>query len=147
MTIHYPDDAAIAQIAVGIQEHSLPKSAWTHAAHFGAALWLLRHEPNFDGERHMPGIIRAYNIACGTENSDSSGYHDTITRASLHAARLALAAAPDTPLHVILDELMEGPRGRSDWLLRHWRRETLFSVAARRGWVAPDLETLPPLEA
>jgi hypothetical protein len=27
--------------------------------------------------------------------------------------------------------------------LHHWRRETLFSVPARRGWVAPDLSPLP----
>ncbi|MEY2882639.1 MAG: hypothetical protein RL490_363 [Pseudomonadota bacterium] len=143
MTTHYPDDAALARIAAGIRDHSLPKAAWTHAAHFGAALWLLRHQPGFDGERDMPGIIRDYNRACGTENTDSSGYHETITRASLHAARLALAAAPGAPLHGILDALMAGPHGRSDWLLTHWRRETLFSVAARRDWVAPDLAPLP----
>jgi hypothetical protein len=34
-------------------------------------------------------------------------------------------------------------QGRSDWLLARWRRETLFSVAARRDWVAPDLAPLP----
>jgi hypothetical protein len=32
-----------------------------------------------------------------------------------------------------------GPCGRSDWLLGFWRRETLFSVGARRHWVAPDV--------
>jgi hypothetical protein len=42
----------------------------------------------------------------------------------------------------VLAGLMAGPCGRSDWLLAHWRRETLFSVAARRGWVAPDLLAL-----
>jgi hypothetical protein len=91
----------------------------------------------------MPGLIRAYNIASGGENTDSAGYHQTITLASLRAATAALAAAPGRPLHLILDDLLAGPQGDRDWLLAYWSRDRLFSVEARRQWVAPDLAPLP----
>lgn len=139
-----PDnDAAIAAIAAGVLDRSLPKAAWTHAAHFAATLWFLRHRPGFDGPRDLPQIIRTYNLATGTANTDMSGYHHSITLASLRAAAAALAAEPDAPLHRILWTIMSGPMGRSDWLFRYWSADLLFSPAARRDWFPPDLEPLP----
>jgi hypothetical protein len=137
------DDDAIAALARGVLDRSLPKAQWTHAAHFAATLWLLRHHPGFDGRRDLPAIIRAYNDATGTVNSDTSGYHQTITLASLRGAAAALAATPAAPLHRVLETIMAGPMGRSDWLLRHWSRDRLFSIEARREWLAPDLTPLP----
>ena len=140
----YPCDAALARIAAGITDRSLPKAEWTHAGHFAAVLWLLRCRPGFDGARDMPGLIRAYNLATGVANTDSGGYHETITLASLRAAGAALAeAAPATPLHLVLDRLFAGPAGDKDWLLAYWSRERLFSPEARRRWVDPDLAPLP----
>jgi hypothetical protein len=135
-------DPEITRIATGVLDRSLPKAEWTHQAHFAAALWLLRHQPGFDAARDMPGIIRAYNEATNTPNTDSDGYHHSITLASMAAASAALSALPHAPLSEVLVTLMAGPQGQSGWLLAHWRRETLFSVAARRGWVEPDLAPL-----
>ena len=80
-------DADITRIARGVLDCSLPKPDWTHQAHFAAALWLIRHQPGFDDARDMPGIIRAYNDATGTPNTDSEGYHHSITLASMTVAR------------------------------------------------------------
>ncbi len=144
MTVHCPGEAAIARIGAGLFDHSVPKQEWTHAAHFAATLWILRHRPDIVPERDMPGLIRAYNEAVGGVNDDHNGYHETITQASLRAARAFLGQqAPDRPLHETLDDLMASPLGRSDWLLAYWTRETLFSVEARRGWIEPDRAPLP----
>jgi hypothetical protein len=132
-------DSDITRIATGVLDRSLPKPEWTHQAHFAAALWLIRHQPGFDDARDMPGIIRTYNEATNTPNTDTDGYHHSITLASMAIARAALAAAPDAPLSEVLAALMAGPCGESGWLLSHWRRDTLFSVEARRAWVEPDL--------
>ncbi|MDE2620079.1 MAG: hypothetical protein KGL54_07940 [Sphingomonadales bacterium] len=123
---------------------TLPKGEWTHAAHFAAALWLLRHDPGRAAPEAMRGLISAYNEAVGGENTDTAGYHHTITVASLRAATAHLAAAgPDVPLHAVLEGVMASPLGRSDWPLGYWSRAVLFSVAARREWVDPDLAPLP----
>lgn len=135
-------DADIARIGVGLFERSLPKAEWTHAAHFAAAMWLLRH-PKLHAVRDMPGLIRAYNEATGVANTDSGGYHETITLASLRATRAWLAERPHASLSEALNSLLATELGRSDWLLRYWSKPLLFSVDARRGWVEPNLAPLP----
>lgn len=140
----FDDDATIERLAVRLIDHSLPHGEWTHAAHFAATLWLLRHRPALTGAAAMRDLISRYNAAVGTVNDDNGGYHHTIARASVGAAARHLRGHPaDTPLHVMLAVLMASPQGRSDWLLGYWRRETLFGVAARRDRVAPDLTPLP----
>jgi hypothetical protein len=134
--------AEIEYIGSGLLDRSLPKKRWTHAAHFAAALWLLRR-PEIDVLRDMPELIRAYNEACGVPNTDAGGYHETITLASLRAAKAWLANRPDRPLHEVLNELLASDYGRPDWLLAYWSKSLLFSAAARRGWIEPDLQALP----
>lgn len=143
MTRHFRTDDEIARIARGVFNLSLPKPEWTHAAHFAAALWVLsRHER--PAEEILRTAIPAYNAASGVPNTDTGGYHETITVASVAAARAQLLAhPPGTPLHAVLDAVMAGPLGRSDWLLAHWTKARLFSVAARRSWLDPDLAPLP----
>jgi hypothetical protein len=143
MSLHYADDAAIARLAAAFLDRSLPKAEWTHAAHFATALWLIATQPGVVPERDMPRLIRAYNASVGGVNDDHHGYHETITQASIRAARAFLAGrAGGEALHETVDALMAGPLGRPDWSLAYWSRDRLFSVEARRGWVAPDLAPL-----
>jgi hypothetical protein len=135
-------DADIDRIARGVIDRTLPKPEWTHAAHFAAAVWMLSR-PDRDAFREMPGLIRAYNAATGVPNTDTEGYHETITQASLRAARARLAARPAAPLSAVLADLLAGPQGRSEWLLIHWTKPVLFSPEARCAWVEPDLQPLP----
>ena len=133
-------DAYIDRIARGVLDRTLPKSEWTHAAHFAAAVWMLTHRDAF---AEMPDAIRAYNAATGVPNTETEGYHETITLASLRAARAWLANAGEGGLARALETLLASPFGRSDWLLRYWTRERLFSAEARRAWVEPDVQPLP----
>jgi len=144
MTLHYPDDEAIAHIGRGVLALSLPKVEWTHAAHFACALWLMRARPELNLTERMPTFIRAYNEATNTPNTDTGGYHETITQASLRGARAVLNAhRPTMPLHEVLDDLMATRLGDHSWMLAYWTREALFSIEARRRWVEPDIEPLP----
>lgn len=142
--MHFQSDREIQAIGQGLLDSTLPKAAWTHAAHLAAAAWLLAVRTDIDAPARMPDIIRAYNEATGTANTDSGGYHHTITLASLRAVADFLARQPaGTPLHVACEHLLTSPFGARDWLLRYWSQEVLFSVEARRGWIAPDLAPLP----
>jgi hypothetical protein len=77
-------------------------------------------------------------------NSDSEGYHETITRVFLHGVRLFLAEAnASEPLHELVNELLLSPMGRRDWPLRFYSPELLFSVEARRTFIPPDIASLP----
>jgi hypothetical protein len=139
----FTSDDEVTAIGRGLVERSLPKSSWTHAAHFAATLWLMESRPVEEVATMLPGLIRAYNETTGTINSDTSGYHETITQVSLRAARAFRAVRAGTPLFAVVNELMASRLGRSDWVLTYWSRERLFSVEARRAWVEPDLDPLP----
>jgi hypothetical protein len=144
MSTYFHSDAQIDAIGQGLLDRTLPKAEWTHAAHLAAAAWLIAACPQLQPARDMPGIIRAYNEATGVANTDTGGYHDTITQASLRAVAAFLAQqAPGTPLHVACELLMASPYGNKSWLLKYWSAELLFSSEARRAWVAPDLARLP----
>ena len=142
MRMFMSDDEVMA-IGHGLIDRTLPKCEWTHAAHFAAAIWMLKCRPDLAVERAMPGIIRGYNEATGVANTDSGGYHETITQASIRAARAFVGERPEAALFEICNELLASPLGRSDWMLAYWSRSRLFSAAARRGWVRPDLEIFP----
>jgi hypothetical protein len=139
-----PSDIEIERIARGLIDRSLPKAAWTHAGHFAAALWLLRHRGEPAVTAAMPNWIRRYNEATGVANTETTGYHETITRASIRAAHHMLGFHGElVPLHEVLESLMASELGRSEWLLRYWSRPLLFSADARKRWIEPDLKRLP----
>lgn len=137
-------DSEIEHLALRFIDRSLSKAEWTHEAHWAAALWLARHRPELTAPDAMRALITGFNEATGTVNSDTSGYHHTITLASMRATAHHLHAHPaDAPLHDVLANLMASPHGHPDWLLEYWTRETLFSPEARRDWVASDIAALP----
>jgi hypothetical protein len=144
MRIIYSSEDEIIHIGEGFSSRCLPRTEWTHAAHFAAALWLMRYRPDLEPSTEMPRLIRAYNESVGRVNDDSGGYHETITQASLRALRGVLGAYPvDVPVYRIVNALMASSLANPNWLLEYWSLPTLMSVEARRQWVEPDLKALP----
>jgi hypothetical protein len=139
----FTSDDEIAAIGSGFLALTLPKAVWTHSAHYAATLWLMVHRPELNLAAQMPHFIRAYNAATGGVNSNTEGYHETITQASLRATRSFLGGFSGRGLFSICNAMMASPLGDPNWLLQYWSRERLFSVQARKSWVEPDLEPLP----
>jgi hypothetical protein len=139
-------DAEVEHIGEGLVARTLQRPEWTHEAHLAATTYLLLRRPDIDLDQQLPGLIRRYNESVGGVNSDSEGYHETITRVFLHAVRLSLSRAdPAKPLHQLVNELLLSPMGRRDWPRRFYSPERLFSVEARQRFVAPDLAPIPEL--
>jgi hypothetical protein len=140
----FASETDIIRIGEGLFAKTLPRTEWTHAAHFAAALWLMRYRPELEAAQIMPSLIRVYNESVGRVNDDTGGYHETITLASLRAARGVFNAyPPDMPVYRIANALMSTNLANPNWLLQYWSRERLMSVEARREWVEPDLKSLP----
>ena len=94
-------------------------------------------------ERDLPGLIRRYNESVGGVNSDTEGYHETITQIFIRTLRRVLARSEGRGLAERVNAVLLAPEGRRDWPLRFYAAELLFSKGARLGWVGPDLATLP----
>jgi len=134
-------DEDIRYILRGIVDLTLPKPKWTHEAHLAAALAII-NDKNYDALTDMPRIIKAYNEATGVKNTDHSGYHHTITIASLMAVKAHMGGGLSS-LSEAFFKLVQSDYGKSTWLLSYWSKDVLFSVEARKTWVEPNLSTLP----
>lgn len=74
------DDRALAAFLDAWRGGTLPKAAWTHAAH--VAVCAAEAWPDVPLEAlaaRMKAGILAYNTAVGTANTTTSGYHETLT--------------------------------------------------------------------
>ena len=147
MTDHEPrlftTGAEIAHLGEGLLACSLERPEWTHEAHLAACLYLLAERPDIDVDAGIAGLISRFNESVGGVNDDQGGYHDTITRAYVAGVRLFLRESEETGLTERVNALLRSPMGARDWPLRFYSHALLFSVPARRGFVAPDLEPLP----
>jgi hypothetical protein len=133
-------DDEIVHLGEGLIACTLARAEWTHEAHLAATTYLLLKRPEVELDRELPNLIRRFNESVGGVNSDTEGYHETITRVFLHGVRLFLEVANRSePLHTLVNELLLSPMGRRDWPLRFYSPERLLSVEARRRFVEPDL--------
>ncbi|HUL06778.1 MAG TPA: hypothetical protein VLV76_10635 [Candidatus Acidoferrum sp.] len=139
----YDSEAEIMEIVEGFRSRTLPAPRWTHQAHLTVGLWHLLNRPSdvvLDEVRR--GII-AYNTAVGTPNSDTRGYHETITAFYVWAIRKYLYGA-DTrrPLLDLMNGLLASPYATKSYPFEFYSRDRLLSVTARRTWLDPDLKPL-----
>ncbi len=92
--------------------------------------------------------IRALNERNGVANTDTGGYHETITRAyvELLGGFLARRGVVD-PTSDALDDhvvaLLRDPLSKRGALLAYWSEQRLLSTQARAAWLAPDRAPLP----
>ncbi|MGZ8326085.1 MAG: hypothetical protein ACXW27_17005 [Allosphingosinicella sp.] len=140
----FRDDAAVRHIGEGLLACALRREEWTHEAHLGACCWLVAERPDITPERDLPDLIRRFNLSVGGVNSDSEGYHETITQCFVRAVRVYLARVDEAlPLVAKVNGLLCSAEGRRDWPMGFYDPATLFSREARLGWVEPDLAALP----
>ena len=123
------------QIAAGLLDASLPQSEWTHRGHITAAHVLIStHGPETTLALCRERIPRL-NDAHGVENSDTGGYHDTLT--VFYVAAVSDAVARGLTIDETIADLDR------DAALRWWSEPVLMSVEARHGFVAPDIAAPP----
>lgn len=134
--------SAVDKLAEAFLDHSLPKEDWTHHAHLKVGLWHLLRFDKADALERLRLGIQTFNIAKGGQNSDTSGYHETITRFYVFVIDRFLADRDQgLPINQLAESLID-QYGAKDLPLRFYSRERLFTVEARRGWVEPDLQPL-----
>jgi adenylate kinase family enzyme len=118
---------------------AIPAKEWTHAAHLTVGLW---HVDRYGAEHALARLrdgIRALNESHGGVNSETHGYHETITAVYVQLlAQYLEASAVDMPLGMRALQLLASPLAAKDVLFRFYSRERLMSTAARVGWLDAD---------
>jgi adenylate kinase family enzyme len=117
---------------------TIAKREWTHAAHLTVGLWHVRRYGPDEALARLRTGIRRLNESHGGVNSDTDGYHETITAAYVQLLAGYLDGRP-RPLSEAVVELLESPLASKHVLLTFYSRERLTSTTARAVWVEPDL--------
>lgn len=117
------------------EDRSLSRAEWTHAAHVAIAAWYSIRDHSTAYDRVKRGIM-SFNEASGVLNTETSGYHETLTVLWLaivaeyvtgisdpfEAARLAVTKfAEDRDLHCL-----------------YYSSDVVRDCGARKAWIAPD---------
>jgi hypothetical protein len=139
----YKSDEEIVRLVQQFNTGTLPKSAWTHAAHLTVAVWHLDQYGHTQAMFHLRNRIRIYNTKVGTLNTDNSGYHETLTWFWLW---LVAEFVKTNPQLITLTQRCNGliNTGFADASapLCFYSKQKLFSTEARHGVVIPDLQPL-----
>lgn len=131
--------AAVSAFIEQFEAGRLPKASWTHEGHVVAGFWYVQRLGAEQALTELRVRIRRHNEAVGTPNTESSGYHETITRLYVQAIAEHLRRSPAQSFDESLQGLLAAPLAARDWPLLFYSRERLFSAQARREWLEADL--------
>src|SRR5882757_7044753 len=118
---------------------TLPKVQWTHTAHFIVALAYCIKFPLPQAIQKIRNGLQTYNESIGGQNTDTSGYHETITL--FYTATIAhyLVTAGITSLtEEQIITFLHQPFLAKEYPLHFYTKELLMSKDARLSWVPPD---------
>ena len=137
----YKTDADVLALVEAFEKRTLPKAEWTHAAHLTVGLYYCLNYPFGAARNLIRDGIYWLNDTHGTANTETSGYHETITCFWTKTVNDFLAKRDRGAALAVLANDLVLSCGDPNLPLRFYSRELLFSVEARLNYVAPDLET------
>lgn len=116
----------------------LPKEEWTHDAHLVVGIvYVMNYEFDLAMARARKNIT-AHNSAVGTINSDSSGYHESITRFWLEIIKRELRTGHFNSIEEAVHHFLNSSSADKDLPIDYYSKEVLFTPEARKNWVSPD---------
>lgn len=132
----------LTRLIEGFENCTLPCHEWTHQAHLIVGLWHCLKYDAAEATSMLRNRIKRYNIACGKQNTETSGYHETITRFFVWFIKKYLDGVEANRSLIELVNDFCRRYGHSNLPLEYYSKERLMSVEARLGWVEPDLQPL-----
>jgi hypothetical protein len=137
----------IQTIATQFEHKTLPKEAWTHHAHIAVAFAQV-HQFNNE-EKTLQSLqqgIKAYNLSVGTQNTENSGYHETLTVFWLKAVYEYYCISKQDDVNDMFQGFIHSLLASPTLPLQFFSKELLFSTSARQTWTEPDLLPISTLK-
>ena len=128
------------EVADGVDALTWPKERFDHRGHLAAGAWWC-HVHGSAALDHARTAIRRFNEANGGENTETAGYHETLT--IYYLAALADLVADAVPDGAWIDDNVDHPSVDQTAPLLYWSEPVLMGVEARMDWVAPNVSDLP----
>jgi hypothetical protein len=129
----------IRKIAISFENKILPKEEWTHNAHIAVAFIELDTCKDFDNALiSLRNKIREYNLSVGTENTDISGYHETLTVFWLTVINEFYSTNSCEDIDDMYNSFTKTIFALPTFPTLFYSKELLFTKIARHNWVEPD---------
>ncbi len=120
----------------------MPKARWTHGAHLLTGACYVHALGQAAAIDRMRICVKRYNESVGGKNTETSGYHETITIAwvKLLDSLLREVSRDGTPERAEFARLaVERFVGDREIFRRYYDFDVAASVEARRSWIQPTL--------
>ncbi len=132
----------ITRLIEGFENGSWPAAEWTHQAHLTMGVWYLSKHCVPDATKLIRDGIKKYNVASGGQNTETRGYHETITLFYIwYIKKYLTSVSPDRSLVELTNHFLEFHDDKN-LPFEFYGNDLLMSAEARRDWVEPDLKSL-----
>lgn len=121
---------------------TLPKAEWTHAAHLLTGACYVHQMGRDAALAKMRVCVRRYNESVGGQNTDSSGYHETITVMWIRLLDELLYKSGPIDRASFAALAVERFGLRRDIFREYYDFDLVASTEARLRWVEPTLKPL-----
>jgi hypothetical protein len=138
----FKSEAEILDLVDGFRNKKLDISQWTHEAHLAVGVWFLMNYDRFEATCLLKSGIMELNISLGNKNTQSAGYHETITLLWIWVIDKYLKANDGLSLLDMVNNFLQTEYADRNVLLKFYSKEVLFSTKARAIWVEPDRRLL-----
>jgi hypothetical protein len=132
------------ELVLEFERRVLPKAKWTHAAHLVVGAWYCRR---FDLETAIEKLrinISAHNESVGPVNSETSGYHETITVFWARTIDAFIKSRPKSrSFEELADSVVDAFGDKAGFFREYYSFDILASLEARKVWIEPDLKVPP----
>lgn len=136
------ESSSIEKLVEAFLAGTLPKQDWTHEAHLKVGLWHSLHYSPVESLQKLRHSIKQYNVVCEVANTDTQGYHETITCFYVWLIEQFIKQAEKKQsIDALADELISR-YGDKSFPLTYYSKERLMSKTARLQWLEPDLKPL-----
>jgi hypothetical protein len=123
---------------------TLPKERWTHGAHLLTGACYVHALGQAGAIEKMRECVKRYNVSVGGKNTETSGYHETITVAWIKLLDLlrregCANGASQMERAAFVRLAVERFVGDKEIFRRYYDFDLVGSVEARRSWMEPTL--------
>jgi len=136
----------LAEFIAAFTAGTWPRGRWNHRAHLVVAAHYVLTLPQAEATDSIRSGILHYNACQQVANTDSSGYHETLTLFWIAMVRSAARhhTAGDHAARVA--SIADALAGQRDLWREYYSMDILTDRRARRGWIEPDRGKLPLFE-
>lgn len=124
------------------EARELPKEEWTHEAHLVVAIVYCSNYSLDEALNLSRENISRHNESTGGINTDTDGYHETITKFWLIIADNFLQGKSFESSSEACNALINSDFGGSKFPFEYYSENLLFTVHARHNWKDPDLRPI-----